>query len=221
MEKYSGILFVLSIFVAAALVVAADVVLAPILLEFYFQTSVTILFVYDFSVVLFAGLGGMFVASRVGCPFWWRPSNSASVSRRATYITVFLALVIVAGNTLMNLVYAHESAQLAPWLDLLTPETAAAISLRAALNEEIVFRFFLFPSLALVIRYLVHSQRASLVISALISAILVGITHAGFVLAFLLAFPLVYIYYRRGLLPAIAVHFFADAIPFLLISMTP
>jgi len=143
--------------------------------------------------------------------------------RQKTYIVALLGLLVVICNAVLNLVfyvaYRDQASQVSPWLILLTPETALALSFRAALNEQVVFRLFLFPLILLIIRYFTHSQKASLVIAGLASAGLVGFIHPGFVQAFLIGLALIYIYYERGLLPAMITHFFADTIPLVLISL--
>jgi len=58
MVNSNQIRLVLSIFVVSALVVAMDVVIMPILVGYYLQASTTIVFVWDFSVVLLTGLAG-------------------------------------------------------------------------------------------------------------------------------------------------------------------
>ena len=78
MANSNQISLVLSIFVVAALVVAMEVIIMPILLGYYLQASTTIVFVWDFSVVLLTGLAGSFFARRVSCPLWWRSRNSPS-----------------------------------------------------------------------------------------------------------------------------------------------
>lgn len=212
----------ISIFLVAALVVAMDAVVMPILRQsgrFFPQLSTMVVFVIDFSLVLLTGLAGLFFASRVGSPCWWRQGNGSLASRRMNHITVLLGLTVVVGNTLVNLAYHNQAAQLAPWLALLTPERAIALAFRAALNEEIFFRLFLFSLMAWVIGYFIRSQQASFVTGALASTIMYGLIHPGFVMAFLVGLALVYIYHQRGLLLAMTVHFFADVIPLALLSM--
>jgi len=209
-----------SILVAATLVAAMDLVLTPILGDLYHFGSITIVLVYDFSVVLITGLAGLLLAPRTGCPVWWRRDNRSSVSHQATYVTALLGLSVVILNTLNNVINIGQAEQLAPWMALLTPVTALAISLRAALNEEIIFRLFLFSLVAWIVWRFGNSQKASLVIGALVSALAFGLIHGlGFVPAFLVGLALIYIYHQRGLLSVMAVHFLADAIPFLLISV--
>lgn len=223
MKKVGKVHLLLSFFVVAVLVAAIDVMLMSILVRFYLQASISLVLAYDFSVTLMAGWAGVFLARRVGSPLWLRSRNNSSVLRHKIYSIMLLGLLVIVCNTILNVVYYvsyHDQAmQAAPWLASLTPEIAIALSLRAALNEQVVFRLFFFPVILLIIRYLVHSQKASLVIAGLTSAFLVGLIHPGFVQAFLIGLALVYIYYQRGLLPAIVVHFFADAAPLVLISL--
>jgi hypothetical protein len=223
MKKIDVVRSLLSFFAVAVLVVAVDAMLMPILTRFYLQDSIAIVLIYDFSVTLMAGCAGVFLTRRAGLPLWWRASNDSPVLRQKTYIIVLLSLFVVICNAVLNLVYyvayPDQALQVSPWLVSLTSETALALSLRAALNEEVFFRLFLFPLILLVMRYCTHSQKASLVIAGLASATLVGLIHPGFVQAFLIGLALIYIYYQRGLLPAIVVHFFADAVPLVLISL--
>jgi len=206
----------------AALVAVMDVVVMPILVGYYHQIPAMIFF-SDFVVVLLAGLAGTFFAPRVGCPLWRRHSINSSKPRRAAYFSSILGLSVVVINTVVNLVqftgYRSHTLQVSPWLALLTPETALAISFRAALNEEVLFRLFLFPLVAWIVGRIVHAQELSLVTGALASSMVYGLIHPGFSIAFLVGLALVYVYHRSGLLSAMTVHFFADAIPFVAISM--
>lgn len=214
------------IILAAPFVVACDVVLMPILQVASYVRSgwpTTVVLVWDFSTVLVAGLAGLFLAPRVGCPIWWRPSDSSRTSRRAILIPVVLGLVVVAYNSLSvvayTLVHPDQMAALAPWSTALTPGSAVVLASRAALNEEILFRLFLFPLVAWIAGRLVHSQRTALIIGALASAFAFGLIHPGFWSAFMIGLALVYIYHQRGLLSAKIVHLFTDATPYTLVSV--
>ncbi len=66
-----------------------------------------------------------------------------------------------------------------------------------------------------------RSQRAPLVVGALTSALVLGLIHPSFWSVFMIGLALTYIYYQRGLLPAMIVHFFTDAIPYTLVSLLP
>jgi len=206
----------------AALVVVMDVVVMPIPVGYYHQVS-AIVFFNDFAVVLLAGLAGIFFSPRVGCPLWRRHSINSSKLGRAVYFSAVLGFSVVVINTVVNLVYftgdRSHALQVSPWLALPTPEIALALSFRAALNEEVLFRLFLFPLVAWIVGRFVHSQGLSLVTGALVSSIVYGLIHPGFSMAFFVGLALVYVYYRSGLLSAMTVHFFADAISFVAISM--
>lgn len=205
------------------LVVVLDVMLMPVLLQsgLFFQLSTTAILAIDFGIVALTGITGLIFASRIGAPSWWQSGrDGSSASRRTTYVTVLLAISIVVTNTLVNLTYLTQATQLPYWLTLLTPGTAVALSLRAALTEEIVFRLFLFLLATWAIERSTHSQKRSMIVGALASAFMFALMHgSGFAVAFPLGLALVYIYHRRGLLPAMTVHFFADAIPFASISI--
>lgn len=208
------------IIIISVLVVAMDAVIMPILMEYYGHKTLTMVLVLDFSVVFLAGLASLFFTHRVSYPLWYCSSNGASEPIRKTYIPVLLGLSITAANTLINLVYLDQTKQTAPWITLLTPKMAIAVSIRAALNEETVFRLFLFPLVTWIFLHLKRSKKMSLVAGALSSSIAFGFVHgSGFILAFLVGLAFVYVYLQRGLLPAMIMHFLADAIPFLLISM--
>jgi len=118
--------------------------------------------------VLLAGLAGLFFSRRVGCPLWWRSHKNSLRLGRSTYITVALGLSVVIGNSAFNFAFymadPDQALRVAPWIVLLNPERAIALSFRAALNEEMLFRFFLFPLVTWAILYFKQSQKVSLVI---------------------------------------------------------
>jgi hypothetical protein len=202
MKKAGVARLLLSFFAVAVLVVAVDAMLMPILVRFYLQAGIALVLIYEFSITLIAGWAGVFLARRVNSPLWWRSSNDSAVLRRKAYIIVLLGLLVVVCNTILNLVYyvayRDQALQLSPWLILLTPGIVLALSLRAALIEQVVFRLFLFPLILLVTRYFAHSQQGSLVIAGLASAFLVGLIHPRFVQSFLIGLALIYIYYKHG-----------------------
>ncbi len=225
MVSLDQIRLVFPIFVVAALVVAMDLIVMPILIGYYQQETAIIVFIWDFSVVLLAGLASLFLARRVGCPLWWLSHNNSLKLGRSTHITVALGLAVVIANSTFNIAFymvdPNQALQVAPWIVLLNPERAIALSLRAALNEEMVFRLFLFLLVTWIVLYFKQSPKVSLALGGLVSSIAFGFIHgSGFIPAFLVGLALVYIYNQQGLLPAMTVHFFADAVPFLFISMT-
>ncbi len=209
----------IAILMVAAMAVATDVAVMPILRHsLYHRASATTIFAFDFSSVLLTGLAGLFFAPRAGSPCWWHPGNSSPASRRVTFIAVLLGLAVVVSNTLIFVASRNQVTQQAPWLTALTRKTAIALAFRAALTENIVFRFFLFPLAAWVAAHFIHPRRTALIVGALVSALMFSLIHPGFIVAFLAGLALNYIYYQRGLLPAMVAQFFGDAIPLVLLS---
>lgn len=203
----------------AAIVVATDVIAMPILTSYPGQAPATTMLSFDFASTFLPGLAGVYISRRIGYPLWWRKGDRSPASRRATLITALLGFTVIAANTCVYLTQEERATDLAPWLALLTPETAIAISVRAALTEEVFFRLFLFPSIAWIFWRFTKQKEASLVIGALASTLAFGLIHPGFLWAFLTGMAILHIYHRRGLLPAMITHFLADAIPFTLISL--
>ncbi|MBU7047700.1 MAG: CPBP family intramembrane metalloprotease [Theionarchaea archaeon] len=191
------------------------------------QTPASLLPVIAFFLYLFFGSMGIFLASRLNLPSWWRPGTDSPQSRRTTIYVVLLGIIIVILNTAINvgsvlMIGEAQIEQSSFWLFSVTPKTAVALSLHAAITEEILFRLFIFPLVALTAWYFLHSQKESLVIGAFVSLVLFGLMHPGlprFLIAFTLGIPVIYIYYNRGLIPAMITHFAADAIPFVIISL--
>lgn len=204
---------------AVALILAADIAAMPLLQPIL--GPLTPLFVNDVLLYLAAGVVGLYCASRLGSPHWWRPGTDSDSQAQQTLLTLLLGVAVVAANTFITVVYRDQAVQAAPWITLLTPRTALALSFRAALTEEIFFRLFLFPLIAVILLYFLHSKEISLIIGAFVSSLVFGLLHlpSGFFLAFFVGLALVYIYYQRGLVPAMVVHFFADAIPFVILSV--
>lgn len=204
--------------IVAVLVVAADTSLMHILLHSNPQASDTMILIVDFTSVLLLGSAGLCLAPSVECPIWWR-AKDFSISRRQDIVILLLCTFVVVGNTGYNiLVFPNQTGQDESWFSSLVLETAIAISFRAALNEEIIFRLFLFPLVSLIAKRVVHIKKA-LIVGALVSSFLFWAIHGfGVIWAFLSGLVLVYIFRWRGLFPVMIVHFFADAIPFILIS---
>jgi hypothetical protein len=104
-------------------------------------------------------------------------------------------------------------------LTALSPEIAIVGWFCAVWCEETLWRFFLFLVVAWAFTHLLRSHRASLVIGPVVPTFFLRLIHPGFWSEFLIGLALVYIYYHGGLLPAMIVHFFTDAIPFTLVSL--
>lgn len=173
---------------------------------------------------IFFGIVGMWAASRLDLPVWWRSRDSEKFSKKALIIA--LGVVIVVLNMVVNVGSVVQMAghpdvvESSHWISI-TPRTAVALSLHAAVTEEILFRLFFF-SAAWTASHFLRSKKDALITGAVISCFLFGLMDPGvpwFLFAFVLGFPMIYIYSRRGLIPVMVIHFLADSIPFVIISV--
>jgi hypothetical protein len=210
----------------AALVVVCDILMIPLRQRAGKYPADTVAIILQltrgFVTVLAAGLTGLFVAPRTGSPLWWQPGDGSPASRWSTVIAVLSGLAAVGYNALSVVTYAvfyhHEMTVVAPWIQNLSPGLAIVSSVRAALYEDTLWRFCLFNAAAWAALRLLPSWRASLIVGAVVSTFFFGLTHEGFLSAFFIGLALVYIYHKRGLLPAMIVHFFTDAVPFSIVA---
>jgi len=215
--------------VSAALLVAVDLGfgLIPFVREnigfklFPDQTPTNILPVLIFCMYSFFGIVGILCASRFDLPSWWHSGTNSPHSRQITTRVVLIGIMLVVFNTIVNVANSTKIVKSSHWLSLITPRMAIGIALHAGLTEEILFRLFLFPVAAWIAWHFLHSRKDSLIIGALVSSFFFGLMHEpAFFVAFVLGFPMIYIYYHRGLVPAIMVHFLADGIPFVIIALS-
>lgn len=200
-----------------ALVVLLNFGLKSVLFE---EVSIFQQAVYDAAVILIAGQMAWSAALRLGLPIWWRTGKA---SKRGKFILVGVGFVIIALNTYVNLdMMIHHEGQgleMAPWMGKLTPWTAFLLSLRAALTEEILFRFFTISVIAWCLKVLSASLKISLVMASLASAVLFAWIHPAFLIPFIFGVMLAYVYVGFGLIPVFAIHFLANFIPFTLYAL--
>jgi len=184
------------------------------------QTPTNILPAVIFCMYSFFGIVGIFFASRLDLPSWWHSGTNSPHSQQINSRVVLFGTALIVFNTIVNVANSAKILESSHWLSLITPQTAIGLALHAGLTEEILFRLFLFPVAAWIAWYFLHSRKDSLIMGAIVSSSLFGLMHGpAFFVAFVLGFPMIYIYYHRGLLPAIIVHFLADGIPFVIIAL--
>jgi membrane protease YdiL (CAAX protease family) len=210
----------LSILAATALIVVLDLMIVPIfrnqnLWGSYREAAVSHIIVGDIAFALGAGLVGLLVVSHLGLPIWW--SHNDEHSSQISLIVIVLGASLVLINLIMYMTNLDQLASCS-FLTMFAPKTAIALSLRAALTEEIFLRLFLFPAIAWVVMHFLKRE-LSLIIGGVVSSVYFGLIHPGFFLAFFVGLALVYIYYYKGLLPAMIVHFLADAAPFVYLAV--
>jgi membrane protease YdiL (CAAX protease family) len=208
----------LSILVVSALIVAVDGIFDPFL-PYYDQASKGRIILNNVLFVLPAGLLGLYFASHMELPWWWR-SDENSKRWQVSHIVIILGIFLVIINTFLNL-SSPDRVTLNPLFASVTLKRAIGLSWHAGLVEETFFRLFLFSFVAWVIDRIFHSRKPALIIGAAMSTFIFALFHStsAHAVAFVLGFAILYIYYKSGLLPAMVVHFFADAVPFALFPL--
>ncbi len=170
----------------------------------------------DVAVALLSGFLGKQCAIKAGVSLWWRSSDKLSINKQLISLFTF-GIMVILPNTLITLYYANNET--VSWIRFSNVNEAVLLALRAALQEEIVFRLFLFPLSALVVGRMVNSRKSVIMIGTVLSAFLFAAmhTHSGYVMAFASGLILAHIFCSNGLLPAMVVHFLADVIPWIIL----
>ena len=170
----------------------------------------------DIAVIIIAGYIGKHFASKVGFPLWWHRNIRISLKRQ--FITLaMLGLAIIVPNTILYY-FNQNLLSTIPWLHFSNLKEVVLLSLRAGLLEEILFRLFLFTFVTYLGSRVTKSKQKSVIVGLLVSSFLFGFMHGGVNLqASIYGGILVYVYYKNGLIPAIIIHFLADAIPWTLL----
>jgi hypothetical protein len=199
------------------LFIALAVFMLDVLLYSYFlQTNTnyinTLIFV-DVVAVLLSSIAGRKVAHSLDLPIWG-VSYTEVESKRSIFISALMGIVIVSLNTFVLCNYNIDGI---PWLKFTNIYQSLFLALRAALTEEVIFRFLIFSVIVKLSNRVIKSKGICFIIGVLISAITFAMLHNGFYLSFIFGIGLCYIYKNTGLIPAMIIHFLADFIPFSLI----
>jgi len=175
----------------------------------------------DFFIVLITGLIGYNLSDKVKLPKWWHDKNNDF--KKSAIIIGIIGLIIVAGNTLINILmftsYREELLERESWIALLTPLTSILVSLRAAIMEEIIFRFFMITTITWALKFFISSERSNLTIAIILSSIIFGLIHSTFLVPLAFGLLLSYTYINYGLIPVLIIHFVANLIPFTLYTI--
>ncbi len=173
----------------------------------------------DFSVLVLLGLISLKLIKHAKTPFLLNDSNTNGQSRKSRLLIILMSIMIILINTVVWY-FSYEQYLHIPWINSLTPVNAILISLKAGIQEEILFRLFLFSLLIFLLRKVFRSEKIVLLTSTIISALLFAVLlHSGSLISLIAGMVLAYIYFKEGLLPAMAIHFLGDCIPFLMVSL--
>jgi membrane protease YdiL (CAAX protease family) len=199
------------------LIVVFCVLVLDILLKNYFtivygETGFRLI-AFDLIISFIAIFLGKKATSSAELPIW-QVKYEGNMIRKQLLITFFLGAIIVVTNTL---IWNNSNGDTVAWASFTSFFEPILISGRAALVEELFFRLLTFSFIVVIVRKISKSDIVSFIIGALLSSIIFGLYHQGFYLAFIYGILLCYIYKNNGLIPAMVIHFFSDAIPFIMI----
>lgn len=170
----------------------------------------------DIIIIVIVGFIGKHFASKVGFPLWWYRNMSVSFKKQF-FVLIMLGLVIIIPNTLIYY-FNQNYVSTVSWLNFSNFKEIVLLSLRAGLYEEILFRLFVFTLVTCLVTKVIKSKQKSIIMGIIISSFIFGLIHGGVnIQASIFGGTLAYIYYKNGLVPAIIIHFLADAIPWTLL----
>jgi len=152
-------------------------------------------------------------AQKMGFPVW-KPVYKDNENRKGLIKSVILGSCIVIINTLA---LTRSDAGNTTWLNFTGFYQPFLLSLRAALTEEILYRFCIFTVVTEFAHNVIRSGDISIAAGIIASSFFFGLQHQGFYFSFIIGAALCYIYKNNGLIFTMAVHFLADFIPFMII----
>lgn len=152
-------------------------------------------------------------AQKMGFPAW-KPVYKDNENRRGLIVSVILGSFIVIINTLA---LTRSDAGNTTWLNFTDCYQPFLLSHRAALTEEILYRFCIFTVVTGFVHNEIRSRNISIAAGIITSSFFFGLQHQGFYFSFAIGAALCYIYKNNGLIFTMAVHFLADFIPFMII----
>lgn len=196
------------------ILIAIIVVFVDMLLKSHLLGSNVNIF-FNAVIVLIAGILGKGFAKSAGIPVW-KFNYKDTPDRKNLIIAIMLGLSMVAYNT-YSIYYSDISS--ITWLNFSNVFQPILLSLRAALSEEIQFRLFIFTAITAILKGVTKSKMIPMAAGMLISSLLFGLIHPGFLMPFLYGTLLCYIYRYNGLAVVMIIHFLADAIPFTILFM--
>ena len=174
----------------------------------------------DSLIMLLIGFLGVIIIRYAKTPFLFYSDDDPKESKKSWLIILGLSVLLITLNTVIWYISKEQNIQSIGWVKSLTPINSILISIRAGITEEVIFRFFLFSLFILVFTKIFHSKILIFLICSILSALAFAfLLHSGSIVSLVAGVILSYIYYKKGLLPAMIVHFLGDCIPFLMISI--
>jgi membrane protease YdiL (CAAX protease family) len=200
------------IIILSIIVMAIDLTLGSFI-QMNLNEEIVSKILIDVLIIILTGYIGLRLVSKVNFPLWWRRYSRKS-NKKQVVILIFLGLAIIIPNTLIYY-FSQNLITTIPWLSFSNLKEPILLALRAGIQEQIVYRLFIFTLATYLVNTIIDSKTKSVMIGIILSSIVFGLLH-GFYFAYLSGALLAYIFYKNGLIPAMIVHFLADAVPWTL-----
>lgn len=211
------------ILIISIIILIIDIKIIPII--FVKNDLKTIVFI-DFIATMVCGIYGLNIALNLNLPTYYI-SYESNEEKSITSQVIFVSILIIIFNTFFWVASYSESIQSINWFNMTKIYEVILVSLRAALIEEVIYRLFIFSFIILLLKgifnkFQIKSSRKKItMISGFITSIIFSVfNHSNSIIAFILGGILItYIYYKKGLLVSMLVHFLGDLIPFLIVMI--
>ncbi len=182
-----------------------------------FSDSLSTQSLFDIVVLLASGSFGLVLADKLNLFVYYPSKEFIKSSFKMVFLILFLGLLLIATNEISWILY-NKSGVLPAWAEKLDFNTAILISTRAAIYEEILFRLFLITALIYFLKNII-SYRKSVFMSVFVSAFIFSVSfHSGSTISFASGLLLGFVYLNTGIIPAILLHFMADAVSFITLA---
>lgn len=164
--------------------------------------------VRDLITLVIAMVAGRYLTKKLDLPLWWRRIESISLRKQIFNLTV-IGLILSVTTYLSN--YFFSGTIEGSWVSYsINEKEILLISLRAGIQEEILFRLFTFSFITFLLNKKMDSKK-SMIIGALMSSVLFGLMHyPNFSYPFFIGLIFVYLYCYNGLAPVIIMHIFIN-----------
>lgn len=174
----------------------------------------------DLILLTVTGWLGIKLAGSLGLPVWW---DHGEKDGKSLWFLWGTGVLIIMLNTALNLyTYWGQEAQylqLQPWSGSLDLLQVVLFSARAAISEELLFRFFAISMILWLLGRFNDRKKQHVAISVVVSSALFAFIHTSVLVPFGFGVLLSLLYLRHGLFPVMAIHFFANLIPYGVIAM--
>lgn len=173
----------------------------------------------DIGTLLIALMVGKSLTAKIHFPYLWKRQEDISMKKQVVNLIAIGTLLSIL--TFINNRFFTDST--ISWISSVSNiKEVLLISLKAGIQEEILFRLFIFSLVTFLASKKIHSQKYAIIIGAIISSFLFGLIHLPYIVYPTLAgLVLSFVYYKNGLVPVIIIHSLVNIFHLTLFLMFP